>query len=131
MSLYKLLKTTKPTEKTKFVKIYRFEKDNENYKIIMTKRFANRRSIIHCKDEQIVWEQFPLLPRIWGARLGESLPIYKFEKPVKETVIFIIKGNPNGIIGLDNGIFRGIKKFDKNYINIMSLQYFKTLKNEP
>ncbi len=128
MSLYKLLKTTKPCERTKYVKIYRFEKDSENYKIILSTRCANRRSIIHCIDEQIVWEQFPLLPRIWAARLGESLPIYKFEKPRKETVIFVIKGKPNGIIGLDDGIFRGIKKFDKDYINIISLQYFKTLK---
>lgn len=128
MTLYKLFKTTKPTEKTRFVKIYRFEKDGENYKIILAKRSANRRSIIHCKDEQIVWEQFPLLPRIWGARLGESLPIYKFENPRKETVIFVIKGKPNGITGLDDGNFRGVKKFDKDYINVMSLQYFKTLK---
>ncbi len=127
MSLYKLLKATKPTEKTRFVKIYRFQKDGENYKIIFAKRCANRRSIIHCKDEQIVWEQFPLLPRIWGARLGESLPIYKFEKSKNETVIFVIKGKPNGITGLDDGIFRSAKKFNKDYINIMTLKSFKTL----
>lgn len=127
MSLYKLFKTTKPTEKTKFVKVYRFQKDGENYKIILAKRCANRRSIIHCKDELIEWEQFPMLPRIWGARLGESLPIYKFKKTNNETVIFVVKGKPNGITGLDDGIFRSIKKFDKDYINVMILKSFKAL----
>ena len=126
MSLYELFKNSKPTEKTKFAKIY-YLKDNDNkYKIILIKRRANRRSIIHCTDNLIEWEQFPLLPRIWGGRLANKTAVYKVEKPKNETVIFVIKGNPNGVTGLDDGLFRSVKKFDKNYINIMALKYFKT-----
>lgn len=124
--LYNLMKTTKPCDKTRFVKVYSLKQDGKNYKIIITNRCANRRSIIHCIDNRIDWEQFPLLPRIWSGRLEDTKTIYKVEKPKNETVIFVIKGNPNGVTGLDDGLFRSVKKFDKNYINIMALKYFKT-----
>ncbi len=128
MSLYELFKNSKPTEKTKFAKIY-YLKDNDNkYKIILIKRRANHRTIIHCIDNQIDWEQFPLLPRIWSGRLEDRKPIYKVGKPKNETVIFIIKGNPCGVTGLDDGVFRGVKKFDQNYINVMSYKKFKNIK---
>lgn len=125
MLLYNLFKTKKPCEITKFVKIYRFKEDGASYKIVIAKRRANRRSIIHCVDDVIEWEQFPLLPRIWGVRLADMKTVYKFEKPKNETVIFVIKGNPRGVTGLDDGLFRGVKKFDSNYVNVMALKYFK------
>lgn len=36
-------------------------------------------------------------------------------------------GKPNSIIGLDEGIFRSIHKYDENYINVMSESRFKDL----
>ena len=36
-------------------------------------------------------------------------------------------GKPNSIIGLDDGIFRSVHKYDKNYINVMSEARFKEL----
>lgn len=128
MSLYNLFKSAKPINKTKFVKIYSLKENDNNYKIVVAKRRANHRTIIHCIDNQIDWEQFPLLPRIWSGRLEDRKPIYKVEKPKNETVIFIIKGNPCGVTGLDDGVFRGVKKFDQNYINVMSYKKFKNIK---
>lgn len=123
--LYDLLKKTNPCEETSYVKVYKFLADDKNYKIIVANRKANRRSVIHCVEDRIEWEQFPLLPRIWAGRLGDKLPIYKFEKPKNETVIFLIKGEPRGVIGLDDGLFRGVKKFDSDFVNVMAYKYFK------
>ncbi len=123
--LYDLLKNSNPSEETAFVKVYDLAENNNKYKIVLSKRRANRRSIIHCVDNQIEWEQFPLLPRIWAGRLSDKLPIYKFEKPKNETVIFVINGEPRGVTGLDDGLFRGVKKFDSNFVNVMALKYFK------
>ena len=36
-------------------------------------------------------------------------------------------GKPNSIIGLDDGIFRSVHKYDENYINVMSEARFKEL----
>ena len=48
--------------------------------------------------------------------------------PSKECVrIFVIMGKPNSIIGLDEGIFHSVHKYDENYINVMSEARFKEL----
>jgi hypothetical protein len=39
----------------------------------------------------------------------------------------IILGKPNSIIGLDEGNFRSVHKYDENYINVMSEARFKEL----
>ena len=107
--------------------IVNFEHNNQNYEIYFTRKRANKYSIIHCKNNTIEWEQFPILPRIIGRRYGEKEPIIRLA-PSKDCVrIFVIMGKPNSIIGLDDGIFRSVHKYDENYINVMSEARFKEL----
>ena len=112
------------TDKVGLVKL---EYGNKKYEIYFTRKRANKYSIIHCKNNTIEWEQFPVLPRIMGRRYGEREPIITLA-PSKECVrIFVIMGKPNSIIGLDDGIFRSVHKYDENYINVMSEARFKEL----
>ena len=107
--------------------LVKFEDDNKKYEIYFTRKRANRYSIIHCKNNTIEWEQFPVLPRIAGRRYGIREPIINLA-PSKDCIrIFVIMGKPNSIIGLDEGIFRSIHKYDENYINVMSKARFKAL----
>ena len=46
------------------VGLVKFEDDNKNYEIYFTRKRANKYSIIHCKNNTIEWEQFPVLPHI-------------------------------------------------------------------
>lgn len=109
------------------VGLVKFEYDNKKYEIYFTRKRANKYSIIHCTNNTIEWEQFPILPRIAGRRYGERTPIVSLT-PTKEFVrIFVIMGKPNSIIGLDEGIFRSVHKYDENYINVMSEARFKDL----
>ena len=122
------LKKKSPKERfSEKVGIVKFEDDNKKYEIYFTRKRANRYSIIHCKNNTIEWEQFPVLPRIAGRRYGIREPIIKLA-PSKDCIrIFVIMGKPNSIIGLDEGIFRSIHKYDENYINVMSESRFKEL----
>ena len=107
--------------------LVKFEDDNKKYEIFFTRKRANRYSIIHCKNNTIEWEQFPVLPRIAGRCYGIREPIISLA-PSKDCIrIFLIMGKPNSIIGLDEGNFRSIHKYDENYINVMSESRFKDL----
>ncbi len=109
------------------VGLVKFEDDNKKYEIYFTRKRANRYSIIHCKNNTIEWEQFPVLPRIAGRRYGIRESIIRLA-PSKECVrIVVILGKPNSITGLDEGVFRSIHKYDENYINVMSEARFKDL----
>ena len=109
------------------VGLVKFEDENKKYEIYFIRKHANRYSIIYCTNNTIEWEQFPVLPRIAGRRYGIREPIISLA-PTKECIrIIVILGKPNSIIGLDEGIFRSIHKYDENYINVMSEARFKDL----
>ena len=107
--------------------LVKFESDNKNYEIYFTRKHANKYSIIHCKNNTIEWEQFPVLPRIAGRLYGKREAILNLA-PSKEFIrIVVVLGKPNSITGLDEGIFRSIHKFDESCINVMSEARFKEL----
>ena len=107
--------------------LVKFEADDKHYEVYFTRKRANKYSIIHCKNTTIEWEQFPVLPRVAGRDDGKREPIIKLA-PSKDCIrIFVIMGKPNSIIGLDEGIFRSIHKYDENYLNVMSEARFKDL----
>ncbi len=109
------------------VGLVKFEYNDKRYEIYFTRKRANKYSIIHCNNNTIYWEQFPILPRIAGKYYGEKDPLISLA-PAKECVrIFVIMGKPNSIIGLDEGNFRSIHKYNENYINVMSEARFKEL----
>ena len=109
------------------VRLVKFEDDNKKYEIYFTRKRANTYSIIHCKNNTIEWEQLPVLPRIVGRMYGIRKPIISLARSKDCIRIFVIMGKPNSIIGLDEGIFRSIHKYDENYINVMSEARFKEL----
>ena len=107
--------------------LVKFEEENKKYEIYFTLKRANRYTIIHCENNTVEWEQFPVLPRIAGRRYGIREPIINVS-PSKELVrIVVILGKPNSITGLDEGAFRSVHKYDENYINVMSEARFKDL----
>lgn len=107
--------------------LVKFELKGKNYEIFFPRKRANKYSIIHCKNNTIEWEQFPVLPRIVGRRYGIREPIISVA-PTKESIrIVVILGKPNSITGLDEGNFRSIHKYDEAYINVMSEARFKEM----
>ena len=107
--------------------LVKFALEDKNYEIYFTRKRAKNYSIIHCKNNTIEWEQFPVFPRIVGRRYGIREPIISIA-PTKECVrIVVILGKPNSIAGLDEGNFRSIHKYDENFINVMSEARFKEL----
>ena len=112
------------TDKTALVK---FELDGKNYEIFFPRRRANRYSIIHCNNNTIEWEQFPVMPRITGRYHGVREPLVSLS-PIKSSVrIFVVMGKPNSIAGLDEGIFRSVHKYSEDHINVMSEARFKEI----
>ena len=107
--------------------LVKFELNDKNYEIYFTRKRANKYSIIHCKNNTIEWEQFPVMPRITGRRYGICEPIINIA-PTKESVrIVVIIGKPNSITGLDEGTFRSVHKYNEAYINVMSEARFKEI----
>ncbi len=109
------------------VKIYKCFSENVEYRIIITKKIANKFSIIHCIDDYIAWEQVPRFWRLAGRRYGDRIPIYKYDKNKNVVAIFVVRGIPNGITGLDDGIFRCANNFDISCLNVMTYRRFKKL----
>ncbi len=128
MSLYQQFKTTKNlVEQTKFVKVYTCRLHDKSYKIVVTKRFANKHTVLKCEDNHILWDQIPALFN-WGGNMhGEYRPVYQVGQDKGRTVLFVVRGKPNGVIGLDDGIFRSSEKFDENGVNVMTYKRFKKL----
>ena len=112
---------------TEFVKVYKLVFNGEEYNIIITKRFANKHTILHFLDNTVYWEQIPHFPKLAGRQYGDKIPIYKFDTGKVSNTIFVAKGTPLGDNGLDNGIFRSFKKYDKNFVNCTTYKKFKTI----
>ncbi|MBQ4065744.1 MAG: hypothetical protein IJD10_06550 [Clostridia bacterium] len=128
MKLFNSFQSSKELIKeTAFVKVYKLVYDGKEYKIIITKQVANKRTIIHFIDNTIYWEQIPRFPRLSGKPYGDRIPIYKFDNNKLLNTIFVLKGVPLGDEGLDNGIFRSSKKYDDNYVNCITYKKFKEM----
>ena len=128
MKLFNSFKTNKELiNQTEFVNVYSAKCDEKEYTIIIPKKRANNKTIIHFVDNTICWEQIPRFPRLAGRQYGDRIPIYKFDDNKFLNTIFVLKGVPLGDEGLDNGIFRSSKKYDENYINCITYKKFKEM----
>ena len=105
--------------------LLKLEYKNNKYEIFFTRKRANRYSVIHCKDNAIIWEQFPEI--LAGRVGGKQEPIISIGPKNDCIRIFVIRGKPRNITGLDEGVFRSIHKFDESFINVMSERKFKEL----
>ncbi len=111
---------------TEFVNVFSVKCDDKAYTIIIPRKIANKKTIIHFIDNTIYWEQIPCFPRLAGRQYGDRVPIYKFDGKTLNT-IFVVKGIPLSNEGLDNGIFRSSKKYDENFVNCMTYKKFKEM----
>lgn len=127
MSIYQRFQTAaRLCEETEFVKIYRMTVADKPYKVVVTKRKANGHTVIHCERGYVAWEQVPLFPRLSGRNYGDKTPIFT-AIPEKDCVtLCVVKGKPNGFVGLDDGVFRCADNFDESCIHVMSWRRFKT-----
>ena len=128
MKLFNSFKINKELiNQTEFVNVYSVKSDGKEYTIIIPKKRANNKTIIHFVDNTICWEQIPRFPRLAGRQYGDRIPIYKFDDNKFLNTIFVLKGVPLGDVGLDNGIFRSSKKYDENYVNCITYKKFKEI----
>ena len=128
MSLYELFKNqAQLLDETKFVKVYQMMLDGKCYKVELTKQSTNGHTVIHCEHNCIAWEQVPLFPRFAGRNYGDKVPIYTAIPEKTCITLFVVKGKPDGFVGLDDGVFRCADNFDEQSINVMSYPRFTKL----
>ena len=128
MAFYRLFQTkARLCEETEFVKTYGMMVADQDYKVIVTKRRANGHTVIHCEDNRIAWEQVPRFPRFAGRNYGDKTPIYTAIPDKTCVTVFVVRGKPDGFVGLDDGVFRCADNFDEQSINVMSWRRFRRL----
>ena len=122
---YKKSKTL--VEKTDFLKIYELSIDDILYRVIIPKRVANKHSFIHCKDNTIIWEQKPLIPGLAFRQAGYTMPIFRHSSDCNYITLFVIKGCPNNIIGLDDGVFSSKLNLNNKIVSVFNYRDFKKI----
>ena len=128
MTLYQRFKTYAVLcEQTAFVRVYRLTAEGTDYKVVVTKKRANGHTVIHCENNRIAWEQVPLFPRFAGRNYGDKVLIYTAIPEKTCITLFVVKGRPDGFIGLDDGVFRCADNLDERSINVMSEVRFRRL----
>ncbi len=120
-------RTRRLVSKTKYTKTFCCTVAFKTYDVTITRRAANKHTVIHCRDGQIVWQQIPRLFNWGGSLQGEFVPIHKCTSDKTHGTVFVVKGRPGGIVGLDDGPFSCADRFDENGINVMTYRRFKRL----
>ena len=111
---------------TPFIDVYSVMCNDKEYTVILTRKRANKRTVIYFTDNTIYWEQTPRFPRLAGLH-GEKIPICKFDTANTSNTLFVVRGTPMGDEGVDNGIFRSMKRYDETFVNCMTYKQFKML----
>lgn len=105
-------------------------KNGVDYKIGVTRRKANKRTRIHCKNNHVIWEQ--IYPLGWHPVSEETVicqPSAFMEKGV--VCVLVVAGKPNGISGLEEGVFLSAQSWDSSNPNkfyVMTEKAFSNLK---
>ena len=112
--------------KTKYIKAYSVKCNDKEYTIILTRKVANKRTILYFVDSTIYWKQMPRFLQRTG-HYGEKIAICKFDSQNTANTLFIVRGAPLHDEGLDNGIFRSIKKYDEKFVNCLTYNQFRQM----
>ena len=98
------------------------------YRVIITRKRASKLSLIRCVNNTVLWEQIPFLYLRYNERdRGDVIDHIPVSVDKNTVTLFIIKGKPRSIWGLDEGMFRSAKHMDASHINVMSEKKFKEL----
>lgn len=130
MNLFNSFKFNKKLiSQTQFINSYVVMHKGKEYSVIVTRKIANKLTRIKFVDNTFFWEQLPLFWRLSGKGYlcGDKVAIYKFNGEKNKNTLFVVKGVPGGDEGLDDGIFRSPKKYDENFVNVMTYKKFKSL----
>ena len=112
---------------TELLDIYTVSLGEKKYKVYMFKKITDSRTVIHCKDNCLYYEQKPLFWHLAGKRYGEKIAFFKAEKEKDVETIVVIKGVPDGIVGIDDGVFSSYKEYNPEKINVMIKKHFYRL----
>ena len=105
-----------------------FDHKGVTYRVIVTKKRANKLSLIRCANNTILWEQIPFLYLRYNERgRGDLIDHISVSVDKNMVTLFVIKGKPRSIWGLDEGIFCSANHMDPSHINVMSEKKFKKL----
>lgn len=115
-------------EETEYLNIYYLHTEERVYKIIFTKRKANKRAKIHCTGNQIIWEHmYPLGRSPLSVKTNICQPSSVID--INMFCVFVISGKPDIICGLDDGIFLSSRRLNintnPNKLYVMSEVAFK------
>lgn len=116
-------------DETEFFNKYEFTYKNQRFIAYVTKKKADKRTIIKLSSNDIKWRQIPKVSIANAGIQFRETSMTAHITPEKGAVnLFIISGKPSDIRGLDDGIFRSARKFGgEGYINVMSEAAFKCL----
>lgn len=112
-----------------FLIVNYFNKNGIDYKIGVTRKKANKRTRIHCKNNHVIWEQiYPLGRSPVSMETVICQPSSFMEK--KRICVLVIAGKPDGISGLEEGVFlsaQSLNGFATNKLYVMSEKAFSKL----
>jgi len=92
-----------------FCKTYTFEYGNKRIILKKTIQKANKHTVIHCKENSVVWEQiYPV--GIYPARVNTVISDASFCGK-DHVCVLVITGRPMCIEALDEGIWKSAEKF--------------------
>jgi len=118
----------KKIAETEFFNKYEFTYKNQRFVAYITKRRADKRTIIELSSNDIKWRQISKMWRLDGTGAFKgTVDLLAHISPEQGAVnLFIISGKPGEIKGLDDGIFRSARRYGgEGYINLMSEAVFK------
>jgi len=130
LSLYETYENNKVVcEKSEYFIKYRFDYADQTIVVCISKKTAGKRTRIHCKENGTVfWEQlYPFGGH--GRPFKKTHPLGHFspEEGTNEWIFVVIKGMPDMISGLDEGIVcssRSTKRSCRN-VFVMTEEEFK------
>lgn len=115
------------TDESEFLKIFYPENTGHKLKIGFTKKKANKKTVIHCRENCIEWQQFYPV----GIRPTSTTEVICQPSSYLESgtlCILVISGCPAYISGLDEEAFSSARMFDARHcgkLYVMSERAFR------
>lgn len=126
---YAYKKETVPVYENDYFKTFSIKYNDKNVEVSVTKKTADKYTVIRLFDNIIEWDQLSRAPRLVGATFdsGEKTVIQKVSSSSDGIYrLFIIAGKPAAIYGLDEGMFRSARHpGGSEYMHVMSMSAFK------
>ncbi len=104
-----------------YCRIYKLEYMDIEYTIKRTKKNANKKTVIYCENDSVVWEQiYPLGRKPVSVKTVISKRNFSQNG---ERTIFLVSGTPMGFVGLDENGFVSVKGCSKHTDDLYIMSY--------